>query len=106
MGGREMPVLPIVRAEALSETTQTFQRQLLQTSASNKQPKAVRDLLPYCSDVHKLPEHTVMVISDITTGLRDVVTKATTAEGQEFLQEYTGDDAKRLISFWHDEYAI
>lgn len=101
-----MPVLPILRAETLPTMIQAFHRQLLQSSTSTKQPSAVRDLLPYCSDVNKLPEHTVNVLSDITTSLKDVITKATTAEGQQHLQEYLGDDAVRLISFWHDEYAF
>ena len=106
MGGREMPVLPIVRAEALSETIQAFCRQLLQTTASATQPNAVRELLPYCSDLQRLTEHSVNVLSDITTDFRDIVTKSTAADGQQLLREFIGEDAERLIGFWHDEYAL
>jgi hypothetical protein len=101
-----MPVIPISCVEALPTSIQAFHRQLLASVCPKRQPGAALDLLPHCSVAHPLPEHAVNVLSDITKDLKDLLLKAMTTEGQQFLRDYLGDDAERLINFWQHDHPV
>ncbi|KAI1870280.1 hypothetical protein JX265_006450 [Neoarthrinium moseri] len=106
IGGLEMPIIPVPTVESLPTAIKAFHYQLSTSAASRQLVTPARSLLPYCSDTGSLPEHAVNVISDITAGFKDLVSKATTPDGKQLLKDYLGEDADRVIRFWKDEYPI
>ncbi|KAK9425074.1 hypothetical protein SUNI508_03214 [Seiridium unicorne] len=106
LGGWEMPIIPILETGTFPSTIKAFHHQLMTSAAPDKPPDPVRSLLPHCSDIGNLPEHTVNVLSDITKDFKEVISNATTPEGQRHLRDYLGNDAERLIKFWQAEYLV
>ncbi|ORY66425.1 uncharacterized protein BCR38DRAFT_340338 [Pseudomassariella vexata] len=105
VGGLEMPIIPVASVETAGTTLLAFHQQLNTSGGCQKRAEA-SSLLPYCSDSYTLPEHKVNLLSDITSGLRDLLEQASTAEGREKLAQYLGPDAERVIRFWKEEYPV
>ena len=102
----EMPIVPLESTEALATTLTTYLRQLSAGHGSRQVPNPAISLLPYCSIHPPLPEHTVNILSDLTSDLRDLVNKLSTHEGRQSICSYLGDDGEMMIRFWEDEYAL
>lgn len=101
-----MPIIPLLSPMEFTSTVMAFHHQLTTNEAPAKRVDAVRSLLPHCSYMHSLPEHTVNILSDITADFKDLIRKATTTNGKHHLRDHLGDDAENLIHFWQDEYMV
>lgn len=104
-----MPIIPVSSVGTVPATLSTFHRQLATAGGGKKTlPVSSRSLLPYCSsDPECLSGHTVNVLSDLTTGMKDLSEKATDAQGkQQLTDSLDGAEAERVIKFWNDEYPV
>lgn len=106
MCGLEMPIVPVSSAQSLPTTLEAFHHQLVTSAAPEKRPDPASNLLPHCADARTLSEHTIHILTDITTDLKDLIDRATSPEGQQQLMNYLGEDAERLINFWQAEYLV
>lgn len=109
MGSFEMPVLPVDSVKAVPATLMAFHRQLGTSSSSTEPANPARDLLPYCSASSKervLSEHTVWLLTDLTSGFHDIVNKISTSAGRAILDEYLGPEAEKVLSFWSRDYTV
>ncbi|KAI0176202.1 hypothetical protein GGR52DRAFT_349973 [Hypoxylon sp. FL1284] len=106
VGEFEMPIIPVNSVQAVSTNLMAFYRQICTSSGSSKKANPAQTLLPYCSDRPPLPEHTVNVLTDITSNIRDLLDTASTSAGQVKLAQYLGDNSESAISFWGDEYVV
>ncbi|KAK8125491.1 uncharacterized protein PG998_001250 [Apiospora kogelbergensis] len=103
--GREMPIITISSLDAMPTTLSAFHRQLFTAGGGKKAPPAL-SLLPYCSGGERLSEHTVNILGEITTGMKDLSAKATSAQGQQQLVEYLDAEAEQAINFWKGEFIV
>jgi hypothetical protein len=101
-----MPIIPVSSVENVPTTLWAVHQQLGASAASRRRPDPASSLLPYFSGTPKLSDHAVNIVSDITAGVKDLSEKATTVEGQQELTGYLGEDAKRIIAFWKEEYTV
>ncbi|KAK7969520.1 hypothetical protein PG996_002037 [Apiospora saccharicola] len=109
MKGLEMPIIPASSIGTVPATLSAFHRQMATAGGSKKTlPATSRTLLPYCSpDPECLSGHTVNLLSDLTTGMKDFSEKATNTQGkQELTDSLDGAEAERVIKFWNDEYPL
>lgn len=103
-----MPVIPVHEAAAAPRVLQVLHQRLSTSRAhrASRTPNPARILLPYCSDRPPLSEHTVNVLSDITTGFRGLLDGMSTGAGRATLEEYLDADADRAMAFWREEYLV
>ncbi|KAK8042319.1 hypothetical protein PG993_006842 [Apiospora rasikravindrae] len=107
MNGLEMPIIPVSSIDAVPATLLAFHRQLATAGGGKKTLPASRSLLPHCSGAENLSEHSANVLSDVTTGMKDLSEKATSEQGKQELIRYLGEaEAERAISFWNDEFPM
>ncbi|KAK8089799.1 hypothetical protein PG997_004760 [Apiospora hydei] len=107
MNGLEMPIVPVSSIDAVPATLLAFHRQLATAGGGKQALPASRSLLPYCSGAENLSEHSTNILSDVTTGMKDLSEKATRARGKEELIGHLGEaEAERAISFWNDEFPM
>jgi len=114
LGKYDMPLLPLHSAEAIpSSLLSFFQSRLSAEEHQNTRQNLVtassviRPFLPYCSIKTPLSEHTINVLTDVTTGFRDLAAKAGTEEGKALLRDYLGEkDADSVAQFWTEEYTF
>lgn len=99
-----MPIIPVSSLDTLPATLLAFNRQLSTTSGNIKATQSLSSVLPYCSSGERLSEHTVNVLGEITTGMKDLCTKATSAEGRKQLAGYLDAEADQVIKFWEGEF--
>ncbi|KAH8675982.1 hypothetical protein BX600DRAFT_191628 [Xylariales sp. PMI_506] len=102
----ELPIIPIASLTAAPGALQGFHQQLCTTAVSHNRPAPARSLLLYCSDDQVLKEHTINILSDITSDFKDLIAKATSSDGQKVLEEYLGPDAERVVNYWKTDYVI
>lgn len=101
-----MPIIPVSSIETVPTTLWDVHHQLGASAASRRRPDPSRSLLPYFSESQNLSEHAANILTDITAGMKDLSKKAMTAEGQQQLTAYLGNDAKGIIAFWKEEYTV
>ena len=106
MGNFEMPVIPVHEAAAAPRALQVLHQRLSTSRSQPRTPNPARTLLKYCSDKPPLSEHTVNVLTDITTGFRDMLDGMSTPSGRSKLEEYLDEDAERTMAFWREEYLV
>lgn len=109
----DMPILPFTSIGCLPATVTAFCKELHDRAARHPQsafrrgPGSAQLLLPYCSVNPPLPEGQVHILSDITDGVRDLASKASTTDGQRVLREWLDErDAEDVISFWLHEHSV
>lgn len=104
----DMRLLPLYTVQALPTTLAAFIQQLSTVSHPSRPYKTiVHDLLSYSTLNPHLTEHKLNLLSDITSGFKELASKAATEEGKAILLEYLGEeDAQRVIDFWMFEYAL
>jgi hypothetical protein len=64
-------------------------------------------VLPFCTALAPLPEHTKNVLSDICPSIGDLARAATSKEGQEAIRHWLSGpttQAEEVIGFWLNEY--
>jgi hypothetical protein len=104
-----MPLLPITALEEVPGTLRAFRASIdLGAKSQYTRPvSAVHTLLPHCSIARALPEHTVNVLSDVTTGFADLAEKALTDDGRHLLLQYLDEaEAEKAVEFWEGEYQV
>ncbi|KAI2629826.1 hypothetical protein GGR54DRAFT_636010 [Hypoxylon sp. NC1633] len=106
VGKSEMPVIPVDSVQAVPTSLMTFHRQMCINSGPQRTANPAQALLPYCSDRPPLPEHAVNVLTDITSGIRDLLDTISDSEGQAKLAGFLGNDSENAISFWDKEYLV
>lgn len=110
MGKFDIPILPVTSVTTVPATLTAFQRQLGCTPESQGRPNLpapAKCLLPFCTTGAPLSSHAVNVLTDITEGFPDLAQKVATADGQQLIKDYLGEDAGGgVISFLHQEYMV
>lgn len=106
LDGLEIPAIHVSCVTTAPTAITGFYNQLVAGAGSRTRPDPARSLLPYCSDTRRIPEHAVNVLSDVTTGFKDLVDKVATPEGRRELEGYLGEDAHGIIRFWQEEYPV
>ncbi|KAI0482898.1 hypothetical protein GGR56DRAFT_213477 [Xylariaceae sp. FL0804] len=100
----EMPIIPVDSVAAAEATLAAYHRQLVTGGHAAPAPSPVHSLLPYCSDGQPLSEHTVHVLTDITSSLADMLDKISDAGSRSELAGYLEHHAESISSFWSEEY--
>ncbi|KAI0553770.1 hypothetical protein F4679DRAFT_435677 [Xylaria curta] len=105
VGNWELPVIPVPSVATVEGSLATLRHQLMTTS--RKPPGPASRLLPFCSDREPLANHSVNVLTAVTSDFRDLIDKLLSdpvfePEGALLL----GPDAEKLKSFWIDEYLV
>ncbi|KAI0141058.1 hypothetical protein F4776DRAFT_545335 [Hypoxylon sp. NC0597] len=106
LGEFEMPIIPVNSVSDVPTNLMAFHRQISTSDRPRRMENPARTLLPYCSDKPPLPEHAVNVLTDITTGMRDLLDMISTPAGQTRVLEYLGNDSESAVSFWAKEYLV
>ncbi|KAI1827977.1 hypothetical protein F4861DRAFT_236283 [Xylaria intraflava] len=103
----ELPIIPVESVAAVPASLVTLKRQLDSPVTSRKLPDPARNLLPYCSDKGRLAEHTVHVLTDTTSGFRDLLGKLSSdAVFQSEIVPLLDRDANGLRNFFTNEYLV
>ncbi|KAG8165285.1 hypothetical protein KVR01_005560 [Diaporthe batatas] len=105
----EVPLLRLRSVEDLPETLHKFHQSFLKSNSNqhtSTQPmKAVQTLLPYTGLSPPLRQHTANLLTDLTMGFANLANMAVTETGQSELVGYLGqEEARRVVSFWTQEY--
>jgi hypothetical protein len=83
----------------------TLRSQLVSKAAHQKASSSAISLLPFCSDRQLLTEHTVNILTDVTSGFRDLIGKlSSNAEFESEIAQLLGQDAEKVRGFWREEY--
>ncbi|KAI1208895.1 uncharacterized protein F4807DRAFT_137307 [Annulohypoxylon truncatum] len=106
LGDFEMPVIPVNTVEAVPNSLVAFHRQISTSSGSRRMANPAQTLLPYCSYGPRLSEHAVNVLTDITSGIRDLLDIMTTPVGRTKVLDLLENDSEGAISFWEQEYVV
>ncbi|KAI1134565.1 hypothetical protein F5Y05DRAFT_209307 [Hypoxylon sp. FL0543] len=106
LGEFEMPVIPVNAISEVPTNLMAFHRQVSTSDRSRRMDNPAQTLLPYCSDRPPLSEHAVNILTDITSGMRDLSEAISTAVGQKRILEYMGSESESVISFWAKEYLV
>ncbi|KAI0102912.1 hypothetical protein GGR51DRAFT_573721 [Nemania sp. FL0031] len=107
IGKWELPIIPVESVAAVAASLSTLRRELVAAGASQKTPNPATSLLPFCSDRERLAEHSVNIVTDMTSGFKDLLSKLTS--DPRFVSEITellGEDAEKLKGFWKDDYLV
>lgn len=99
MGEFEMPIIPVSSVQDTPKSLMTFHRQISTSSGPRKIANPVQTLLPYCSDKPPLPEHAVNVLTDITSGFRDLLDTMSTPAGQTKIATFLEANSTSVFSF-------
>lgn len=101
-----MPVIPVDSIKGVPTALLAFHRRLSTSTSYPKPGNPARSLLPYCSERHALSEHVVNVLTDVTSGFRDMLDKMSNPTERAALEEYLDAEATTAISFWITEYLV
>ncbi|KAI1190937.1 hypothetical protein F5B17DRAFT_7928 [Nemania serpens] len=107
IGNWELPVIPVESVDAVPASLEALKRQLGCPVVSPKLPSPTTSLLPFCSYGTPLADHTVNLITDTTSGFRDLISKisSNTLFDSE-IAPLLGEDAHKLRKFWTGDYLI
>ncbi|KAI0019557.1 hypothetical protein F4780DRAFT_441882 [Xylariomycetidae sp. FL0641] len=106
---REIPIVPVESVAAVPHSLMTFHRQLGTGRVYERTPAPARSLLPHCSDRQSLAEHTVHVLTDTTSDMRDLLMKLSSPNSafRNQIDAFLGDeDGAKAVSFWAEEYMV
>ncbi|KAI0428824.1 hypothetical protein F5Y09DRAFT_277690 [Xylaria sp. FL1042] len=107
VGRWELPVIPVDSVAAVPASLVAIQSQLPSRAANRKPPSPASQLLPFCSDGVPLAEHTVNILTDTTSGFRDLLNKlSSNAMFESEIAQLLGDDADKLRNFWAEDYLV
>jgi len=103
-----LPIIPVESAAAVPARLLSLQQQLVTGSANREALGPAISLLPFCTgDRQPLAEHTVNILTDITSGFRDLVDKLSSADVSDSeIAQFLGRDTDKLKMFWKDEYMV
>ncbi|KAJ8125493.1 hypothetical protein O1611_g8146 [Lasiodiplodia mahajangana] len=107
IGKWELPIIPVDSVAAVPASLLTLRRELIAAHASPKTPNPAISLLPFCSDRGRLAEHSVNILTDTTSGFKDLLGKL--SSDSQFASEITGllgEDAEKLKGFWKEDYLV
>ncbi|KAI1178736.1 hypothetical protein F4777DRAFT_593913 [Nemania sp. FL0916] len=106
LGNWELPIFPVESVTAVPASLRTLQRQLV-VQVTYPKPSPASTLLPFCSDREPLTNHTVNVLTDITSDSKDLIGKLSSSV--VFESEFAsllGEDALKLKNFWTDDLPV
>ncbi|KAI8632335.1 hypothetical protein F5Y19DRAFT_472362 [Xylariaceae sp. FL1651] len=107
IGSWDMPIIPVESVAAMSMSLMILHDQLVSAAAHQNASGSVTSLLPFCSERQLLTEHTVNILTDITSGFRDLLGKLSPCARFELeIVQFLGEDAEKLQDFWKDEYLV
>ncbi|KAI0863320.1 hypothetical protein F4860DRAFT_512138 [Xylaria cubensis] len=105
VGSWELPVIPVPSVAMVEASLATLRHQLMTTC--RKPPGPASRLLPFCSDREPLANHSVNVLTDVTSDFKDLLNKLSSDPVSESeIALLLGPDAEKLKSFWTDEYLV
>ncbi|RYC62225.1 hypothetical protein CHU98_g4001 [Xylaria longipes] len=104
-GNWDLPVIPVESVAAVEASLATLRHQLM--TASRKPPGPASSLLPFCSDREPLANHTINILTDVTSDFRDLLDKlSSNSVFESEIAPLLGPDAEKLKNFWTDEYLV
>jgi hypothetical protein len=108
VGKWTLPIIPVESVAAVLTTLAILQRQLVPEATNRKASSPASTILPFCTDdKQSLAEHTVNVLTDITSGFRDLLDKLSPkAVFESNIAQLLDEDAARLKNFWGKEYVV
>ncbi|KAI1310491.1 hypothetical protein F5Y03DRAFT_41952 [Xylaria venustula] len=107
VGKWELPIIPVDSVAAVPATLVTIQSHLSSPVANRKPPIPASHLLPFCSDDVPLAEHAVNILTDTTSGFRDLLDKlSSSAEFESEIVQLLGNDANKFRNFWANDYLV
>ncbi|KAI0390953.1 hypothetical protein F5Y17DRAFT_468545 [Xylariaceae sp. FL0594] len=103
-----LPIIPVESAAAVPACLAKLRQQLVTAAASRAAPGLAIGLLPFCTaDRRPLVEHTVNILTDTTSGFRDLVEKLSSDDGTDSeICQFLGQEVENLKMFWKDEYLV
>ncbi|KAI1166889.1 hypothetical protein F5B18DRAFT_565549 [Nemania serpens] len=107
IGNWELPIIPVESVAAVPASLEALQRQLSCRAPSPKASSPTISLLPFCTDRTPLADHTVNLITDTTSGFRELVGKLSSDTVFESeIAPLLGEDAHKLRRFWTGDYLV
>ncbi|KAI0539716.1 hypothetical protein GGR58DRAFT_219938 [Xylaria digitata] len=107
VGKWALPIIPVESIAAVPASLVTIHRQLASTASGRKAPNPAIHLLPLCSSREPLAEHTVNVLTDTTSGFRDLLDKLlSSSEFESEIANLLEEDADKLRGFWTDDHPV
>ncbi|KAH7035367.1 uncharacterized protein B0I36DRAFT_382094 [Microdochium trichocladiopsis] len=110
-----IPVVPCATWELVPQTLVAFHRQL----CVNRRPKLVPraqnnnasieqtlEVLRHSITHKPLSDHSIHVLTDLTTGFRDYLDKLDDPEAQEKILGYLGEEGQRALAFWLEDFLV
>lgn len=102
-----LPIIPVESVAAVPTTLATIQQKLNSPLPNQKAVELSSNLLRFCSDGNPLNDHSVNVITDLTTGFGDLLDKlASSPVFEATLTDLIGEDANRLKRFWANDHLV
>ncbi|KAI1128387.1 hypothetical protein F5Y10DRAFT_240566 [Nemania abortiva] len=107
VGNWELPVIPVESVAAVPASLLALRRELVASDANRKAANPASSLLPFCSDKGRLAEHSVNVLTDMTSGFRDLLSKLSSdAQFVAEISQLLDEDADKLKGFWVNDYLV
>lgn len=112
-----MPIIPCAKWQKAPQMMAAFHRELCahrHPPPLQRPPQApdrstteqVLELLRHSATLGPLSEHSVHILTDLTTGFRDHLGQLAGQESRERLLAYLGVEGERALAFWHEEYIV
>jgi hypothetical protein len=101
-------MIPITTIEALPGCLESLQRNYNKEKSPPDADTSMvcRDLVRWCVDGKPLSKDQVNVLTEITSGFRDLAGHSCLPNGQATIREYLGDeDGGRLLSFLTNDFS-
>ncbi|GAW16002.1 hypothetical protein ANO14919_054240 [Xylariales sp. No.14919] len=96
-----LPIIPVESIAAVPASLVAIHRQLPSPSPDKRKPSPAIHLLPFCSNREPLVEHTVNILTDMTSGFGDLLERlSSNSEFESELVQLLGEDGDKLKSFW------
>jgi hypothetical protein len=103
-----LPTIPVESAGAVPATLLSLQQQLVTGAANQEVLGPASGLLPFCTgDRQPLAEHTVNILTDLTSGFKDLIDKLSSTDvSNSKVAQFLGGDTDKLKMFWKGEYLV
>ncbi|KAI0417509.1 hypothetical protein F5X98DRAFT_340338 [Xylaria grammica] len=102
-----LPIIPVESIAAVPASLVAIHRQLPSPSPDKRKPSPAIHLLPFCSNREPLVEHTVNILTDMTSGFGDLLERlSSNSEFESELVQLLGEDGDKLKSFWASDCLV
>ncbi|KAI0877627.1 hypothetical protein GGS24DRAFT_447030 [Hypoxylon argillaceum] len=107
VGNWELPVIPVEFVTAVPASLLALQRQLVSPDSSPEVSSPASNLLPFCSNKERLAEHSVNILTDVTSRFKDLISKLSSDRlFQSEISQLLDEDAHKLRGFWREDCLV